>query len=215
MSFNWDSFDMFIKKINKNDSCCGNYKEVVIDGFKTCVSCGLVDINSQVLSFNNNNTHTAINKYPYKRYVYFKQKLNYINCITYYKHNPKLLYFIECNKNKNIRSISKLKKVMKKVGLNKYYKYIYSIYESITGKQIINIPMNTYDKYINQFINLERIFLKNKVRKNLYSYNVILFLLMKLNGCEDYKNIIMPLNKNKLRKKLLELFNMCGLTTQR
>lgn len=70
--------------------------------------------------------------------------------------------------------------------------------------------MNTYDKYVNQFINLERIFLKHKIRKNLYSYNVILFMLMKLNGCPDYKHLILPLNKNKLRKKLKELLSICG-----
>lgn len=208
MSFDWNEFNDFINKINKHIKCCDNYIETIIDGFKTCITCGLVDINSHVFQ-HNNNSH-IINKYPYKRYVYFKQKLNYINCITYYKLNPKLIYFIECNKNKNIRSISRLKKVMKKVGLNKYYKYIYSIYQSITGKQMINIPMNTYDKYVNQFINLERIFLKHKIRKNLYSYNVILFLLMKLNGCPDYKHLILPLNKNKLRKKLKDLFILCG-----
>lgn len=211
MSFDWNAFDDFINKINKNIKCCDNNMETFRDGFKTCMNCGLVDLNAQVLYFNNSNdTHTIVNKYPYKRYVYFKQKLNYINCITFYKLNPKLIYFIECNKNKNIRSISKLKKVMKKVGLNKYYKYIYSIYQSITGKQMINIPMNTYDRYVNQFINLERIFLKHKIRKNLYSYNVILFLLMKLNGCPDYKHLILPLNKNKLRKKLKDLFILCG-----
>lgn len=209
--FNWDYFNETITKTNETYKCCDDYNGCSINGYTSCINCGMVNLNSPIFCFDiNSPNYTAKHKYPYKRFIYFKQKLNYINSITYYAPNPALIYFIERNKGKNIRSLSKLKKVMKKLRLNKYYKYIYSIYYSITGRKIIEIPMNKYPKFINQFINLERVFAKNGIRKNLYSYNVILFFLMKLNGCHDYKHLILPLNKNKLKKKLKELFNLCG-----
>ena len=79
---------------------------------------------------------------------------------------------------KNIKSVYKLKRVMKTVGLVKYYKYIYSIYHAITGKQLITIPNQDYHKYITQFKNIEMIFKKNNRRHNLDSYNVIIYFLM-------------------------------------
>jgi hypothetical protein len=151
---------------------------------------------------------------PYFRVVYFKQKLNMINNVLLYKLNPKVIFFIEKNKNKKIKDIYKLKKIMKKVGLNKYYKYIYSIYFAITNVQLIRISMNEYDKYIKQFKMIEKVFLEKKIRHNLYSYNVIIYFLLKINKNDGYKKLILPLNKTKLKKKVKELTDLCNYSVE-
>jgi len=98
---------------------------------------------------------------------------------------------------------------MKKLKLHKYYKYIYSIYAAITGKQLIKVRSLDYPTYICQFKNIERIFVKKGIRHNLYSYNVIIYFLLRLNNNEGYKHLILPLNKTKLKKKIKELFLLC------
>jgi hypothetical protein len=103
---------------------------------------------------------------------------------------------------------------MKKVGLNKYYKYIYSIYFAITNIQLIRIRMNEYDKYIRQFKLIEKAFIEKKIRHNLYSYNVIIYFLLKMNKNEGYKHLILPLNKTKLKKKVKELTDLCNYSVE-
>lgn len=207
---NW--FDIDIRPIIKNHQCCNDPQLFFINNCETCVNCGIINLNNEIFEDNpyNGNTNTKMT-YPYKRVIYFKQKLNLINCITFYKSNPRLTFFIQKNKNKKIKNIFTLKKIMKKVKLNKYYKYIYSIFESITGNKLIDIKMSDYPTYITQFRNIEKIFDKYKVRHNLYSYNVIIYFLLKLNGNETYKYMIMPLNKIKLKKKIRDLLLLCGL----
>lgn len=207
---NW--FDINIGPLMKDKNCCNNVKLCFIDNCETCINCGVVNLNNQIFDYNPYNDHSQYKIiYPYKRVIYFKQKLNYINCVTFFKPNPRLAFFIEKNKNKKIKSIVSLRRIMKKVKLNKYYKYIYSIFEAITGRKLIEIRMNEYPLYITQFRNIEKIFVKHKVRHNLYSYNVIIYFLLKLNGNESYKNMIMPLNKIKLKKKIRDLLLLCGL----
>jgi hypothetical protein len=151
---------------------------------------------------------------PYFRVVYFKQKLNMINNVLLYKLNPKIIYFIEKNKNKNIKSITRLKKTMKKVGLNKYYKYIYSIYYAITNIQLIRISLNEYEKYVKQFKKIEKVFIERNIRHNIYSYNVIIYFLLKINKNDGYKHLILPLNKTKLKKKVKELTDLCNYSVE-
>jgi hypothetical protein len=195
------------EETKKDDLCCDNMRIVIKDYYEMCINCGSIDMNKPQLNINEyNENHTLVNKYiPYKRIIYFKQKLNLINNVTLYKYHPCVLFFIECNKNKNFKNIYKLRMAMKRANLSKYYKYIYSIFYAITGKQLITIPCADYQLYINQFINIEKIFNKNKIRHNLYSYNVLLYFFLRLNNNKDYKNVLMPLNKVKLKKKIKAL----------
>lgn len=214
MDFDFNLFDDLFNKIeiNKN-TCCDNYNPSYTDGYEVCHNCGRVDLDKQVFTINPYSDGYSYKKsMPYRRVIYFKQKMNMINNITMYNNNPKLAFFIESNLNKKIKSIYKLKRVMKKVGLVKYYKYIYAIYYAITGRQIITIPMQDYHLYITQFKNIERVFKTNNIRHNLYSYNVIIYFLMRLNNNIGYKHLILPLNKNKLNKKIKEIILLCGYT---
>jgi hypothetical protein len=213
MEFDFTEFDDVFDKIKINKKvCCDNQTPNYDDGYELCLNCGAVNLDNQIFTINpHSDGYTYKKSMPYKRVIYFKQKLNMINNITMYKGNPKLIYFIDNNMKKNIKSIYKLKRVMKKVGLVKYYKYIYSIYHAITGKQLITIPMQDYPKYITQFKNIELIFKKNNIRHNLYSYNVIIYFLMRVNNNPDHKYLILPLNRNRLKKKIKEILNICGL----
>jgi len=209
---NWeDLFKQFeFKQPDIKQECCSNSDIKIIDGYTSCISCGKIDQSKQQYVYNTYNDHSVYKcSVPYFRVVYFRQKLNMINNVVTYKFNPKIMYFIEKNKNKNIKNIYKLKKIMKKVGLNKYYKYIYSIYHAITNKQLIYIRINEYDKYISQFKKIEKIFIKKDIRHNLFSYNVIIYFLLRINNNEGYKHLILPLNKTKLKKKVKELIDIC------
>jgi hypothetical protein len=137
-----------------------------------------------------------------------------INNVLLYKLNPKIIYFIEKNKNKKIKNINRLRKIMKKVGLNKYYKYIYSIYYAITNTQLIRISLNEYDNYVKQFKKIEKAFIEKNIRHNLYSYNVIIYFLLKINKNDGYKHLILPLNKTKLKKKVKELTDLCNYSVE-
>jgi len=187
----------------------------IIDGYQCCTNCGNLDSDNPHLVYNTYNDHSTYKcSMPYFRVVYFKQKLNMINNVLLYKLNPKIIYFIEKNKNKNIKSITRLKKTMKKVGLNKYYKYIYSIYYAITNIQLIRISLNEYEKYVKQFKKIEKAFIERKIRHNLYSYNVIIYFLLKINKNDGYKHLILPLNKTKLKKKVKELTDLCNYSVE-
>jgi len=222
MSFNINDFDIFnnldlFKKVEekKDIKCCDDPNYNYDQGMQCCINCGRIDTQKIQFSINTYDDGLTYNiKYPYKRIVYFKQKLDLINSYSFYKRNPKLTYFIECNKDKEIKSIYKLKKALKKSGLNKQYKYIYSIYNAITHKKLIDIDKRDYPFYLNQFKRIEDIFVKHKVRHNLYSYNVIIYFLLRLNNNDGYKNLILPLNKVKLKKKIRSLMLLCGYKNQ-
>jgi len=216
MSGDWlKLFDEFIEPNNNTQSkCCSDTNIKILDGYECCVNCGFMNDNQHFV-YNTYNDHSTYKcSMPYFRVVYFKQKLNMINNVVLFKYNPKILFFIEKNKNKRIKNIYKLKKIMKKVGLNKYYKYIYSIYFAITDIQLIRIRMNEYDKYIRQFKMIEKAFIEKKIRHNLYSYNVIIYFLLKINKNEGYKHLILPLNKTKLKKKVKELTDLCNYSVE-
>lgn len=210
MSYDWNDFLPFVPKNETEKNCCTNYVPHIRDGYMSCASCGLLDIAKPLFEINTFNlvSKTSCN---YRRIVYFKQKLNYINCLTFYKYSPKMHFFIECNKHKNIKSLTKLRKALHKAGLWSSYKHIYSIYLSITGKQLINIPHSQYPLYISQFLRLETLFKKHNIKKCIYSYSVILYLLMKINGSHEYKYIFLPLNKKRLIKKITELLILCDI----
>jgi len=206
LEFLMTDFNIFIDRLNKPvekvlEKCCSDMDMRLIDAHYTCINCGSIDSSKEHFVLNVFDENGSI-KYiqPYKRCIYFKQKINMINGNTLYPHNPRLLYFIECNKGKQFRNINRLKKLMRQAELNKYYKYIYSIYFAITGSQLVQISQRESELYCRQFIKIEKYFLNNNMRKNLYSYNVILYLLMKYYDNPTYTKIILPFNKNKLRK---------------
>jgi len=210
MSYNWSLFETNIIQ-EQNNNCCDNPDIIITENYHTCTNCGLADISTQKYNIYFNDDNNIKRKIPYKRLIYFKQKLKLINCQIHYQLNAKLLYFITINRNKKIKSIYYLKKIMKKSKLHKYYKYIYSIYFAITGKKIININYEQISNIINMFIQFERIFEKHKIRKNLYSYNLLIYFMLAYFNNIGYVYMILPLNKRKIKKQCIKLFKLMDI----
>jgi len=107
MESNW--LELFNENKPKvKQSCCSNMDLKIIDGYQCCTNCGSLDSDNPHLVYNTYNDHSTYKcSMPYFRVVYFKQKLNMINNVLLYKLNPKIIYFIEKNKNKKIKNIKK------------------------------------------------------------------------------------------------------------
>ena len=139
---------------------------------------------------------------PYKRLVYFKQKLGFLCGRFWFEENAKLLYLISTLRARSRRtSLPRIKKMLKRAGLNKHYRHVYAIYEAAYGEPLLRINSHTMGKMTHQFVQIERLFKRRKTqKKNMYSYNVILYFLLKLNHVPNYNRIVLPCNKNKLKR---------------
>lgn len=192
-------------------NCCDDINIIRDNGYNVCTNCGVMDFdNCQFVMNTFRNDTTLIVKQQYKRLIYFRQKINMICCFTLYPNNKSINSFIKIHKNKKFKNMYKLKKLMKEDGLNTYYKYIYSIYNAITGHKIINIRRDTIDNIVKQFIKIEQIFKKNISNKHMYSYDIIIYYLMMINNIKGYKKMVLPYNRKKVKIKVTELFNKCG-----
>jgi len=200
-----ESFDYYFSLFDKepkvvNATCCSNTEEILIDGQYICVNCGSVLNSILVTDKYDDNMHRII-YIPYKRVIYFKQKIQLLTGSCIYTPNAKLLYLINGIKNSKKRlSLMKIKLLLKKNNLNKYYKYIYSIYNDIYGEQLIRISCHIVSQMLYRFLEIERFFKKNIQRKNMLSYNVILFYLLKQYNIKNYEKILLPYNATKIKK---------------
>ena len=205
MNINWDIFNNIIEKKIIIEKCCDN-PDYKIEYNKTCINCGMVDAEYQKFSINHYKNNLTVRYYqPYKRIIYLKQKLNLLSCRTYYPDIPKIRYFIEKNKGKKFKSLKKLLTIMKNAKLNKYYKFIYSIYFSITNQKLIDISNFEMNDIIKSFLKLEKKFIKLNIRKNIFSYNVIIYLLLKQINNPGHKYILLPLNSYKIKNQINKL----------
>jgi hypothetical protein len=191
-----------------NTDCCNNKNESIIDGFYTCTNCGTINPCSLlVVDKYDDHMHTVI-YIPYKRVIYFKQKLQLLTGTCIYTPNAKLLYLINGIKSsKKKLSLSKIRLLLKKNNLNKYYKYIYSIYNDIYGEPLIKISCHIVSQMLYQFLTIERFFKKNIDRKNMLSYNIILFHLLKQHNIKNYDKMLLPYNATKI-KKIFKRYNV-------
>jgi hypothetical protein len=196
----------------KDIQCCNNYDKIYMNDIATCSNCGCINMDDRLPYVNryDNNLNWRPPQ-PYKRAIYMRQKLAMIGCLKSYPLSPKLLFFINQFKSKKFRSLYRLKKLMKSHKLNSYYKHIYSVYYAITGKCIIRLNYDDVNHLIASFIRLERAFNDKNVKRNLYSYNVIIYYLLKIHNIRNYQKMILPMNKNKIRRKIEELFKISGI----
>ena len=209
-----ESFDYYFSlfedkpKIN-NAVCCNNVEELLIDGQYICTNCGSILHSILITDKYDDNMHRII-YIPYKRVIYFKQKLQLLTGSCIYVPNAKLLYLINGIKNSKKRlSLIKIKLLLKKNHLNKYYKYIYSIYNDIYGEQLIKISCHVVSQMLYKFLEIERFFKKNIDRKNMLSYNIILYYLLKQYNIKNYEKMLLPYNATKIKKifRRYEVFN--------
>ena len=137
--FNMGCFDYICDDKNKvsADGCCACPNICDVSGMRTCTNCGRTDVNSILTVSEFDDNFHKIYYLPYERVIYFKKKLNLINGRYQYDQNAKLLYLIHrIQKSGKRLSLYKLKLLLTKNGLNKYYKHIYKQVATITGSYI-------------------------------------------------------------------------------
>ena len=104
------------------------------------------------------------------------------------------------------RTIKRLKKILKKKGLNLYYPYIYRIYRDRTGKSVVRLTRRQRTILINDFMKLNRVYKSVIGNRNMLNYNFLLYMMCKYHNMKTvYKYILLP-NKNTM-KKLLNVWN--------
>ena len=105
----------------------------------------------------------------------------------------------------NINNITqdKVKKYLKKCGLNKYYEHTRQITNILSGTPPPVISNQLNDKILSMFIEIQEPFERvcPKSRKNFFSYNYILYKFCELLGSKEHMNLF-PLLKS--REKLYQ-----------
>ena len=206
--FNMGCYDYICddKSTASVDKCCASPNICEISGMRTCTNCGNGDTDSILTISEFDDNFHKVYHLPYERVIYFKQKLNLINGRYQYVQNAKILFLINRIRKSGKRlSLYKLKLLLTKNGLNKYYKHIYSIYNDIYGFPIIKINQHIVNKMVHIFIQLERYFKKMQFRKNMISYNCIIYCLLKYFNVPGYDKLLLPYNKNKIKKIIMKM----------
>lgn len=203
----FSEFDDSISPVKHNfDLCCGN-ATVVIESNKTCLTCGNF-LPSLLLSPPERYGKTTSNyrkRSIYKRCDYFRHILRLLTC------RAQLLpagydEVVLSLKDKAIKNIFELKKAMKEMRLNKYYPFIYIIYQNLTGIILFNLTNKQFYSFCDLFKQIEWTFKKKSIhRHNFYSYNTFIYCLLVNHNIGDVGNIILPESNKELIEKIQSL----------
>ncbi len=155
---------------------------------------------------------TQYNNYPirkvftlYNRRNYFREKLKKYSKLSN-NNSDDYKKIINMLKKKNIKNIHDLKHKMRKLKLNKYRDFLYTIYHDIKGVKLINLNDTDITNLCNQFHNIERNYNKtSKKGKSMLNYDVVLYYLLKKNNFQCYTNIPLPYHWKKVYDNLLKI----------
>jgi hypothetical protein len=199
----FDPIDETIKVENiKRGFChCGS-KQDVYDCFYVCPDCGIMDLEPLFYDIPFDMVH--LKRSFYKRRLYCIEKLNYIGGL---KQPTSIRYrnMVAFLKTKQFTKIEKLKRLMKKYGYNKYYKYIYSVYFDIKKIRLIKLTAMDIHKISLEFVKMDVKFTKyqeNHKRKNFMAYNSIIYLILQQKKFKGFKHILKPNNHNDLTENV-------------
>lgn len=192
---------------------CKKSKKYIVDNniYYVCLECGDTIIRQDYFSYHNNGfdhgSGACIKKSVYKREGYLETLLNRIQ-----NRNKKVNIDAEtlaAIKKKTPKDMTELKKILKEMGLPKYYKHGADILRLCDRKTLLLQPLT-----INQVIHIKDRFneiqekfrvndSKYNKRHNFLNYNFVICQLLKEIGRDDYCCMI-PVSKNKA---LLEKYN--------
>lgn len=186
--------------------CGDNFIRWIYD-IPTCSQCGVMDIHSQRFQTSYAYVrHSKLTKFvPYKRIIYFKQKLKLMTGQKQCLHTN-YNSVIETLRNEQFENIGELKKVMKRLNLSKFYKYAYSIFYEIKRIKICKLTFMDVDTIANDF-HLFNLFYKKKYKnKYMFSYNEIIYLLLTKRGY-DTSYIVRPKRLKMIHNIFSEFIN--------
>ena len=200
-----------INYINKNicTICNTNLLLNLIEGISVCNLCGeqnYILIDSEKASYKD--PPAEYNYFSYKRINHFSSWLAQLQSLESTDIPNDIIdnILIELKKQRiiNIANITnkKIKEILKKLKLNKYYEHIYYIMNKINGIPPITIDPYIVNKLKNMFRAIQNPFIKwcPLNRKNFLSYSYCLHKFFQLLGMDQYMKQF-PLLKS--REKLL------------
>jgi ribosomal protein S27AE len=199
-----------IKKINQeNNEICYKCNNPMIclqhDAIMICNNCGyqellLVEQNRPILKQNNKDT----SHFSYKRINHFREWCNQVqgkestdipNDIF-----EKILNEIKKEKIMDTKKItySKMREILKRLRINKYYEHINYIINRINGIPTPQFSAELEEKLCSMFRDIQGPFLKHcpKDRKNFLSYSYVLYKFFQILGLNEYLKFF-PLLKSR------------------
>ena len=189
-----------IRDPNKCQECDGELQYV--NHFLTCVDCGLTDLDKcQTIAMESSDEYIP-KRSLYRRKLYALDKLRMLNS---QKTCKKAIYKDAVSKlrTSEFSTIHELKELMKTHNYNKLYPYIYLIYHEIKQVKLIDLDWRQIDKIADEFVKREIKFKtseKTSKRKNMLSYNVMIYMIMKDLNYKGYDHILLPQNYKDVKK---------------
>jgi len=201
----------YIKKIDNNDNTeiCNKCNIPLIclqhDAIMICNNCGyqellLVEQNRPILKQNTKDT----SHFSYKRINHFREWCNQVqgkestdipNDIF-----EKILNEIKKEKIMDTKKItySKMREILKRLRINKYYEHINYIINRINGIPTPQFSTELEEKLCSMFKDIQGPFLKHcpKDRKNFLSYSYVLYKFFQILGLNEYLKFF-PLLKSR------------------
>lgn len=187
--------------------CCFQILEVNEESFWTCPECGLV-YERNIENCLELRTYTEIKeiipnirKRPvYKKSGHLQEKINQKLAHTKNLTPKTVIDSVKKQiKNEKIIDLSKLKpedirRILKKLGLEKYYEMDYNIFSQITGTKIIEFDPVLITKIEQMFDDVVSAFesIENKNRSSMFVYDYTIHKLLELMNLNIYKKYFKP-----------------------
>lgn len=195
-----DQDEIEICKVCNNSMVCYQHDAIMI-----CNHCGyqellLVEQNRPILKQNTKDT----SHFSYKRINHFREWCNQVQG----KESTdipdeifeKILNEIKKEKIFDTKTITynKMREILKRLRINKYYEHINYIINRINGIPTPQFSPELEDKLCNMFRNIQVPFLKHcpKDRKNFLSYSYVLYKFFQILGLDEYLKYF-PLLKSR------------------
>tara|TARA_Y100000741_G_scaffold335420_1_gene293371 strand:- start:6610 stop:7785 length:1176 start_codon:yes stop_codon:yes gene_type:complete len=199
----------FVKE-NICSKCNGEVIINYIEGISICVACGeqeFILIDSDKPNYKEPSYES--NYFAYKRINHFNEWLSQFQAkeSTDIPNDIIEKIMVELKKERifNVANISnnKIREILKKIKLNKFYEHIPYIINKINGKPPPNISKHLEEKLRYMFKEIQNPFQKHcpKHRKNFLSYSYVIHKFIQLLGIDEYL-VYFPLLKS--REKLYQ-----------
>lgn len=189
-----------ICKICKNSMTCLQYDAIIVCNFCGYQELLLVEQNRPILKQNTKDT----SHFCYKRINHFREWCNQVQG----KESTdipdeifeKILIEIKKEKITDLKKITylKMRDILKRLRINKYYEHINYIINRINGIPTPQFSPELEDKLCNMFRSIQAPFLKHcpKDRKNFLSYSYVLYKFFQILGLNEYLKYF-PLLKSR------------------
>jgi hypothetical protein len=197
--------------LDERVSATGSYLEsdcdhniVDADGFDCCIKCGEVTDNAKFV-IEQQCFEYYKRRATYKRRLYCIEKLRLMSCQKFCIYRRKeYLKMLKDMKKCKFNTINKLRRLMNTRGYTQFYKYIYLIFRELKGVQLITLTQQQIHIIAVKFVDVDvkfREFLHiHHERKNIMSYNSIIYCVMKELKIQGYKTMVLPLNHKSMQQ---------------